>query len=125
MLGSRGARDIAHCHRLREVSEGGTGFPRRAGLARSFPLSLAAEFCVPRFADLPQLQELRRAAALHGGPLIDLVPEQRREAHFPCRHILLTPRGETVNRFCQWGTEEELETALRAWLERSIREMEA
>jgi hypothetical protein len=36
----------------------------------------------------------------------------------------LTPRGETVT-FCQWGTEEELETALRAWLERSIREVEA
>jgi hypothetical protein len=45
-------------------------------------------------------------------------------AYFP-RHILLTPRGETVNSFCQWGTEEELETALRAWLERSIREVEA
>lgn len=60
-----------------------------------------------------------------GCPLIDLVPEERREAPFPCRHILLTPRGETVNSFYQWGTEEELETALRAWLGRSIREMEA
>jgi hypothetical protein len=46
-------------------------------------------------------------------------------AYFPCHHILLTPRGETVNSFCQWGTEEELETALRAWLERSMREVEA
>jgi len=43
----------------------------------------------------------------------------------PCRHILLTPRGETVNSFCQWGTKQELETVLRAWLERSTREVEA
>jgi hypothetical protein len=42
-----------------------------------------------------------------GCPLIDLVPEERREGLLPM------------------GTEEELETALRAWLERSIREMEA
>ena len=60
-----------------------------------------------------------------GCPLIDLVPEERCEAHFPCRHILLTPRGETVDSFCQWGAEEELETALRAGLERSVCEMEA
>jgi hypothetical protein len=32
-------------------------------------------------------------------PLIDFVPEDRREARYPCRHILLTTRGETVNSF--------------------------
>jgi len=39
---------------------------------------------------------------------------------FPCRHIPLTSRGETVNSFYAWGTEEELETALREWLLRVI-----
>jgi hypothetical protein len=39
---------------------------------------------------------------------------------FPCRYIPLTSRGETVNPFYEWGTEEELETALRAWLLRII-----
>jgi len=58
-------------------------------------------------------------------PLIDFVPEDRREARHPCRHILLTTRGETVNSFYEWGTEEELETALREWLRRTIRELEA
>jgi hypothetical protein len=57
-------------------------------------------------------------------PLIDFVPEDRREARYPCRHILLTPRGETVNSFYAWGTEEELETALREWLRQTIRELE-
>lgn len=57
-------------------------------------------------------------------PLIGLVPEDRREMRYPCRHILLTPRGETVNSLYQWGTEEELETALREWLCRTIGELE-
>ena len=57
-------------------------------------------------------------------PLIDFVPEERREMHFPCRHIPLTERGETVNSFYEWGTEEELESALKEWLKRSIGELE-
>jgi hypothetical protein len=57
-------------------------------------------------------------------PLIDLVPQDRKTTHFPCRHIHLTERGETVNSFYEWGTEEELEVALGDWLKRTIREME-
>jgi hypothetical protein len=57
-------------------------------------------------------------------PLIDLVPEDRRQTNFPCRHIQLTERGETVTSFYEWGTEEELETALGAWLRQTIRELE-
>jgi hypothetical protein len=52
--------------------------------------------------------------------LMQFVPQDRRETRSPCRHIPLTSRGETVNSFYGWGTEEELETALRAWLLRSI-----
>lgn len=57
-------------------------------------------------------------------PLFAYIPEDRRGAQFPCRHIPLTARGETVNSFYEWGTEEELETALREWLRRTIRELE-
>jgi hypothetical protein len=57
-------------------------------------------------------------------PLIDFVPEERREVRFPCRHIHLTESGETVNSFYEWGTEEELETALEGWLKRTIQELE-
>lgn len=52
--------------------------------------------------------------------LMQFVPQDRRETRFPCRHIPLTSRGETVNSFYAWGTEEELETALREWLLRVI-----
>ena len=44
---------------------------------------------------------------------------------FPCRHIPLTPRGETVNSFYEWGTEDELENALREWLLETIKELES
>lgn len=58
-------------------------------------------------------------------PLIDLVPADRRNMRFPCRHIDLTERGETVNSFYEYGTEEELEAALGGWLKKTIQELEA
>jgi hypothetical protein len=57
-------------------------------------------------------------------PLIEFVPPEQRETRFPCRHICLTERGETVNSFYEWGTQAELETALTSWLQRTIRELE-
>jgi hypothetical protein len=58
-------------------------------------------------------------------PLMDFVPAEHRGTRFPCRHIHLTDRGETVNTFYEWGTEEELEKALREWLTRTIEELES
>lgn len=58
-------------------------------------------------------------------PLIQFVPRDRRETRIPCRHITLTDRGETVNSFYEWGTDEELEAALRGWLGRTIQELES
>jgi hypothetical protein len=57
-------------------------------------------------------------------PLIHFVPANRRIDRFPCRHIQLTSRGETVNSFYEWGTEEELENAVREWLLETIKELE-
>src|SRR5208282_3437045 len=48
--------------------------------------------------------------------LMSFVPEVRQSARFPCRHIPLTKLGETVSAFYEWGTEQELEAALRNWL---------
>lgn len=58
-------------------------------------------------------------------PLIEFVPLDRRNTRFPCRHIDLTERGETVNSFYEYGTEDELETALCNWLKQTIRGLEA
>jgi hypothetical protein len=57
-------------------------------------------------------------------PLIEFVREEQRETSFPCRHIRLTERGDTVNSFYEWGTEDELESALGGWLRRTIAELE-
>ena len=61
----------------------------------------------------------------HECPLMEFVPADRRETPFPCRHIRLTGRGDTVTSFYEWGTEEELETALSAWLSEVIKERES
>lgn len=58
-------------------------------------------------------------------PLIHFVPASSREKQYPCRHIRLTERGETVNSFYEWGTEEELEAALASWLKHTIQRLEA
>ena len=61
----------------------------------------------------------------HECPLMEFVPADRRETQFPCRHIRLNERGDTVTSFYEWGTEEELETALSAWLGEVIKELES
>ncbi|HEY1482371.1 MAG TPA: hypothetical protein VGF19_06610 [Candidatus Acidoferrum sp.] len=56
--------------------------------------------------------------------LIQFVPEDRKKLRYPCRHIQLTSQGECVNSFYEWGTQEELEVALKAWLQRTIQAIE-
>jgi len=53
-------------------------------------------------------------------PLIGFVPAARRSAPVPCHHIPLTKEGFTVDSLSRWGTNEELETALRGWLVEKI-----
>jgi hypothetical protein len=56
--------------------------------------------------------------------LIAFVPADRKKTQYPCRHIPLTRKGETVNSFYEWGTQEELEVALKKWLNENIRILE-
>jgi hypothetical protein len=56
--------------------------------------------------------------------LMAFVPEERQSTRFPCRHIPLTRLGETVSTFYEWGTQQELETALRARLVQTIQNLE-
>jgi hypothetical protein len=57
--------------------------------------------------------------------LMQFVPEDRKKLAYPCRQIPLTPVGESVTHFYECGTEEELEKALKGWLERKVAELEA
>ena len=57
--------------------------------------------------------------------LMQFVPEDRKELAFPCRHIPLNPDGDSVAHFYEYGTEDELEAALKTWLKNKIAELEA
>lgn len=56
--------------------------------------------------------------------LMQLVPEDSRSKKIPCRYIPLTEQGETIESFYRTGTQEELEAAVRQWLETMITQLE-
>lgn len=55
--------------------------------------------------------------------LLDLVPEERRQEVIPCRNIPLNEAGETLTTLYNTGNMEEIEIALRAWLQKEIAEL--
>ena len=57
--------------------------------------------------------------------LMEYIPEDQKKLAYPCRQIPLTPAGESVAHFYECGTEKELETALKGWLQNKIAELEA
>jgi hypothetical protein len=61
-----------------------------------------------------------RPDSCHDCPIIGFVPKARRSAPVPCHHIPLTKEGFTVDSLSRWGTYEELQSALRAWLTEKI-----
>ncbi len=79
------------------------------------------------FEDSPtciNFQSQKQADPCSQCALMAFVPEERQEAKFPCRHIPLTELGETVSSFYEYGTQEELEAALRNWLKEKIQLLE-
>lgn len=56
--------------------------------------------------------------------LTQLAPEDMQRMKFPCRYIALNERGETIDYFYRFGTQEELEQELRHWLKATIEGIE-
>ncbi len=56
--------------------------------------------------------------------LMQFVPPEKRGEKVPCRHIPLTPAGETLMELYRGGTEQEVEDALADWLRREIAKLE-
>lgn len=56
--------------------------------------------------------------------LMQLVPPDQRGQKIPCRHIPLTPEGETLDYFYRWGTQVEIEDAMKKWLQSTIQRLE-
>jgi len=56
--------------------------------------------------------------------LLEFVPEDLRDQNVPCRSIPLNEKGQTVDSLYHTATQEEIEDALREWLQREIRRIE-
>ena len=56
--------------------------------------------------------------------LMHLVPPDQRGEKIPCRHIPLTPEGETLENLYKCGTEQEIEDAMHQWLHATIERLE-
>ncbi|HEX6820839.1 MAG TPA: hypothetical protein VF123_02190 [Candidatus Sulfotelmatobacter sp.] len=57
--------------------------------------------------------------------LMDFVPQAFRQETLPCRHIPLNAKGDTVEGLAKSGRSKEIEPVLRAWLVKTIAELEA
>lgn len=57
--------------------------------------------------------------------LMQFVPADKQNEKVPCRHIPLTPGGETINELYRGGTQQEIEDALADWLRTEIAKIEA
>ena len=57
--------------------------------------------------------------------LMQFVPVNRRNEKVPCRHIPLTPEGDTLLQLYRGSTEEEIDKALASWLQETISRLEA
>jgi hypothetical protein len=56
--------------------------------------------------------------------LMRFVPEGMRKEAVPCQHIPLNESGDSLNSLYRWGTQAEIEQAMRGWLLKTIRQLE-
>lgn len=56
--------------------------------------------------------------------LMQFVPPDKLGEKVPCRHIRVTPAGESLLELYRYGTEQEVEEALANWLKREIAKLE-
>jgi hypothetical protein len=56
--------------------------------------------------------------------LMEFVPADKRGQKVPCRHIPLTPCGDTLLHLYRGGTEQQIEEALSIWLQKEIAKLE-
>jgi hypothetical protein len=55
---------------------------------------------------------------------MQFVPEDRRKEKVPCRHIEVNGSGRTIETLYRTATQEEIEAAVKSWLEETIQRLE-
>jgi hypothetical protein len=56
--------------------------------------------------------------------LTQLVPAENRGKTIPCRHIPLSPNGDTLKSLYRWASQREIEDVMRNWLRTTIARLE-
>lgn len=56
--------------------------------------------------------------------LMQLVPPELRHDKFPCRHIPMTPEGDSLDLLYRSATQKEIENAVANWLRQTIEQLE-
>jgi hypothetical protein len=57
--------------------------------------------------------------------LMQVVPAEDRSKTIPCRHIPLSPNGETLESLYHWASQREIEDVMRNWLRITIAKLES
>jgi hypothetical protein len=57
--------------------------------------------------------------------LMQFVAPDDRMKPFPCRHIPLNEAGDTLDSLYRWGSQYEIEEAMRKWLDTTIARLES
>jgi hypothetical protein len=57
--------------------------------------------------------------------LMQLVPREDYDKKIPCRHIPLSPNGETLESLYRWASQREIEDVMRNWLRTTIEKLES
>lgn len=57
-------------------------------------------------------------------PLFQFIPEAKHNCRVPCHSIPLNERAETIASMYETGTQQQLDNAVRRWLEATIKKLE-
>jgi hypothetical protein len=117
---------MSHKHRdILDILRFELRFLEEGGYVRSTHAPWRAPYI---FEDSPSCLNFRDPARPHPCSeclLTQLVPPEFRELDVPCRFIPLNDKGQTVDSLYRTGTQKEMSEALRDWLGREIRRIEA
>jgi hypothetical protein len=110
---------------LLDVLKAELGFLARGGYARRLGASWRAPLI---FEDSPSCINYgckKKEVPCSECVLLQLVPPEFREEAIPCRFVMLTAAGETLDSLYRSSHHHEIETTLVQWLQSKIAELEA
>ncbi len=92
-----------------------------------FCMETSADWRQPLFfEDSPSCPKKKYCACDPEGDcvLMSFVPAERRHETIPCHHIPLNEKGQTISSLSRTAPNKEIESALRIWLDTTMRDFE-